>query len=70
MAHDTVYYVPLDDDGIPTSNEPLEAYYDETLEAWVGEGRTIEYLGHIVGLNGVFSSQSRDEVAEWLDNRE
>ena len=69
MAHDTVYYVPLDDDGFPASREALEAHYDESLEAWVGVDRVIEYLGHIVGLNGVFSSQNREEILDWLDNQ-
>ena len=66
----TVYYIPLDNDGAPTSSVPLEAEYDRSRHVWVNEetGFVVRFLGLVEGLDGMFSSLDRNIVLDWLDN--
>lgn len=69
MASNTVYYVPLDDDGAPLSGLPAEARYNDTLRLWLDptNGFTVSYVGLTEGEDGCYSSRSYDEVQDWID---
>ncbi len=69
MTVQTVYYLPLDDEGIPTSSVPLTARYNDTLRLWIDEGTdfVIEFLGLVAGENAAYSSSSYEDVQEYAD---
>lgn len=68
--HSVVYYIPLDDEGIPTSSVPLTARYNETMRLWVDEGTdfVIELLGLVEGENAAYSSADYDDVVDYVDD--
>lgn len=69
-VHNSVYYVPLDANGVPTSSAPLKARYNDVLRLWVDDSNefVIETLGLLKeGDHAAFSSPDYDDVADYLD---
>lgn len=68
--HNVVYYIPLDDEGNPTSSTPLIARYNEIMRLWVDEGTdfVIEFVGLVEGENAAYSSTNYDDVVDYVDD--